>query len=207
MENEFVPKVVTDLVDRLKGATGHDSRVDRIDARTWRLTTENDRVRLTVDFANKGNGKVRWRGSTLAVDGVPRERANGFDHFVRIFSDPDEAEETVVAEDAPPPEIMPMLPPGSVDEAPAVVRSAYEAMARVGKLPVEVGEADGRWMLGVETVSAPCGWCTRGCGSSGVSAASRWSWMGWIGPGMRVATSARRWSCCWGRVLRRRVSG
>jgi len=157
MENPaetFVPKVISDLVARLKEATGHDGRIERLDVRTWRMTTESDRVRVTVDFDIKANGKVRRKGSTLAIGGVPQPLAQGFEDLVRIFKEEDSGQDPapVVAGEEKPPVIEPMPPARPIEDAPSIVQAAYQAMTRTGKLPVEVGEDEnGRWVIGVET--------------------------------------------------------
>lgn len=150
MESVFVPRIIADVVDRLEKATGHGSCVDRVDVRTWRLVTETDHVRLTVDYAIAGNGKVRWKGSTLAVDGEFRPLAKNFADLVRIFK---EAEATSAsADEEKPPVVFPMPPARPIDDAPAMVQAAYQALTRGGKFCAEVGEDDkGGWMLGVET--------------------------------------------------------
>lgn len=46
---EFVPKIVTEWINKIQEATGYGSTVQRLNVRTWRLTTEGNRVRLTTE--------------------------------------------------------------------------------------------------------------------------------------------------------------
>jgi hypothetical protein len=57
--------------------------------RRWRLSLNNARVRLTMEFKLTGGSRCVRGGSTLSIDGVQVERAEDFEHFVRIFADPD----------------------------------------------------------------------------------------------------------------------
>jgi hypothetical protein len=145
---EFVPKIVTEWISRVDEATGCISFVERIDVRTWRMVTESERVRLTLDFKNGGNGKVKRSGSTLAVDGAPRELAKDFEHLIQIFNDPDESKQAAGVAKAV--EVKPMPPLRSPEDAPLSVRTAYEALIRAGK-PAEIGEKDGCWVVGFES--------------------------------------------------------
>ncbi len=150
MSEEFVPKIVTEWIDRIQEATGYGSTVERINDRKWRLTTEGGRVRLTIDFVNPGSGKVRRRGSTLAVDGVQRELAEDFDHLVQIFKDPDGDGQSAEGSRSPEsPEVLEMPPWRSPDEAPLAVRASYDSLVRAAGDAAEIGERDGRWMVGL----------------------------------------------------------
>lgn len=141
MSDQFIPQLVTEWVDRLRDDTQCDSTVERINDRKWRLTAESDRVTLTLDFILQGNGKVRWKGSTLAVDGTPRALAEDYEHLLRIFMDPDG--------DMRPPEVMEMPPARCVDDAPFTVRTFYGILSRFDKDAAEIGERDGAWIVGL----------------------------------------------------------
>lgn len=136
----YVPKPVTEWADKLRADTGHPTSVDRLNVRTWRLTTESDRVRLTMDFISAGRGKIRRHGSTLAVDGAPRDLARDYPHLLAIFKDPDEGRGEPDTPDD-------MFPPRNPEDAPTTVQMDYRVFVKAGITP-EIGEADGQWMIG-----------------------------------------------------------
>lgn len=138
----YVPRLVTEWRDRLVKDLGGTADIEQTADRTWVLSVATDRVRVTFDFVLE-NRKARRRGSTLAVDGVPRTLARDYDHLKLIFADPDNEGRGTA-------EPLPYLPDRPVEEACSAIQVTYKNLTTSG-LDVHVGEKDGHWLLGFDT--------------------------------------------------------
>lgn len=120
----YVPPKVQRWADWLHEQTGHQPQLTKSGPRKWRITMQNDRVTMTVDYKITGPGRCLWNASTLEVDGQRRELAADCHHFVQIFKDPDgdrfdPQQEGVLAD--MPPEVDPAT-------APRKIREMYQQM-------------------------------------------------------------------------------
>jgi hypothetical protein len=145
-----IPARIRALIQDMQQATGHEADVENLTGSKWRVTLQNARVRLTMDYALDGRGRLKGHsGSTLQVDGKDRPLAKNFDHFVTIFKDPD-SEQQVLAE------LAPMPPVRSPDEAPAELLVVYQALTnRLATLgpdavaTLQLGFDGRRWVIGL----------------------------------------------------------
>ncbi|HZB33353.1 MAG TPA: hypothetical protein VE465_24555 [Streptosporangiaceae bacterium] len=155
MTTRTVPAWIRSVCDDLEDATGRRPQIEQQSKNKWRLTLENARVRLTMDWRRDGRGRFdrEHTASTLQVDGKDRPTATSFEHFVRIFHNPDTEEDIRTL--APP-----MPPDRPLAEAPITVRLAYQSqLGRLRKLFGEHGTAQlrvgfdehrGRWVIGAD---------------------------------------------------------
>jgi hypothetical protein len=147
------------MVEELRDATGHTAEVTRLDDRRWRLTLASDRVHMTYDFKISGSG-ARTRcipagRSTLTVDGQRQPLAESFDHFVRIFRNPDSAGARL----EPPPMSVP-IEPAPEGKIPTEIRSYHRIVTErlggqlsetLGEIEVQVGTVGpDHWAIGVQ---------------------------------------------------------
>ena len=134
------PRIVADMARKLHRDTGREPDVVMLPGRLWRLTLENERVHLTVDYrSRRPGGSTRWAGSTLTVDGESRPLAQNYEHFVEIFRNPGMKGE-----------LAPIPPGGDITEAPAVVRGFYEKNQRAGIYDLRAGFDGDRWVIGLD---------------------------------------------------------
>lgn len=137
---ETKPRIVAGMAAKLHRDTGHKPEVVMLPGKLWRLTLENDQVRLTINYrSRKPGGSTRWAGSTLTVDGESRPLAENYDHFVEIFRNPGMKGE-----------LAPIPPGGDITEAPAVVRAFYERNQRAGIYELRAGCDGDRWVIGLD---------------------------------------------------------
>lgn len=87
------PRDVADWADRLRVACKTTPVVEWVGARShWRITVSNERVVMTLDWKQTTSGRWVWAGSTLHLDGVRSPLTQGFEHFVRVWKNPEEIE-------------------------------------------------------------------------------------------------------------------
>lgn len=85
------PRPVSDLANRLQSACSTDPLVEWVPGRQrWRITVSNDRVVMTLDHKMTSSGRWVWASSTLHIDGVKTPITSGFEHFIRVWKNPDE---------------------------------------------------------------------------------------------------------------------
>lgn len=149
------PKQVRNRADDLGKATGHPPVIEQVRPDRWRVTMANDRVTMTIDYKPTNGRPPRWvwASSELYIDGVRQdELTNGFEHFVRVFKDPDEFKNphpTPVPLDTPLDEV------SSLDDLPSMVRKSYLVLAdKLGDDAVTVGRSRSYWVLQVVTGDA-----------------------------------------------------
>jgi hypothetical protein len=122
----LLPRYVARIYRQLQEATGDTPATERIGT-TWRLTMDNDRVRMTVDYARNGRGYWRWSTSTLTVDGQACPLARDFDHFVKIYLGTDGA---AASEPDGPVAPHPLPPEADISDAPTIVAISYDRMSK-----------------------------------------------------------------------------
>lgn len=125
------PRPVSDLAEKLRLACKSDPVVEWVPGRDhWRITMANDRVVMTLDHKMTSGGRWVWGGSTLSIDGVRGPIANSFEHFVRVWKNP---EEMVNLAPVPPPVSTPIeeMP---LDSMPADIAQAIRYVTEKGDL-------------------------------------------------------------------------
>lgn len=117
----WMPIEVRRCADHIEHGTGQPPQVEKIGDRRFRLTAENERVRMTLDLKMTSPGKWVWAHSRLWVDGVERARVESAEAFYRLFADPDsggrikvdyadeEPFEPYPLEDPPPPAVQQLV--------------------------------------------------------------------------------------------------
>ena len=155
----YLPEAVRQEIVELWEATGAMPSLEALDGRTWRLSLENDRVRMTMDLRRNASRNIRIHDTTLTVDGTEREPVYGVYEFANIFLDPPEG--------PPPPEPgqpRPLPPDRPADQAPPVVASLFLQLTRAwSRLPsvgydgrprdpvkISIGFARGRWVVALQ---------------------------------------------------------
>jgi hypothetical protein len=153
-EPQSVPSVVTEFVEELREATGHQPRVTRLDARCWRLTLTSEAVMLTLDYRLLRPRRLYWVDSSLVVNGKRRELAKDFDHLLAVFTDPDCGQRQQERSARTEPE--PMPPRCPVQAVPRDLRQIYaQVCGQVDNLggqliEVQVGHVGQHWTIGVD---------------------------------------------------------
>lgn len=85
------PRPVRDLAERLRVSCSTTPVVEwDVDLAHWRITVSNDRVVMILDHKMTPGGRWVWASSTLTVDGVQGPLASDYDHFVRVWHNPEE---------------------------------------------------------------------------------------------------------------------
>lgn len=137
----WMPQAVQGWCRDIERGTGQAPQVERVGDRRFRLTVENERVLMTVDFKTTGPGRWVWAGSTLTVDGVRRPLAENAAAFYRLFHDPDsggkrrvdpadeEPFEPYPLDDPPPPPVRQLM-----DQLTAQLGRKLEATITAGRL-------------------------------------------------------------------------
>lgn len=131
------PKVVLELADDLRRACKTEPVVEWDGSRArWRVTVSNNRVTMTVDYKLSTGGRWVWGSSTLAIDGVKGPLAAGFDHFVRVWNNPEELNNRLPV----PPPITTPITQVPLDEMPDRIADAVGyAVERKGAATLTTG--------------------------------------------------------------------
>lgn len=137
-----IPAELAELVADLERDTSRTPTVEEVPGtgRRWLLTHRNDRVTMTLLCRPAKRGRYTWLNSTLTVDGEPRQVADSYEDFVRIFNDPDET-----PPERPIPEPLPACDP---DNLPPMVASTYRRLAEsLAGDRITVGHDRNTWVI------------------------------------------------------------
>lgn len=133
-----LPKQVRRYYGYLQEVLEIEPEAELLPSGAWRLSSANDRVRVTFDFARTRTGATsKFYESTLSVDGEPHELAHDWEQLKEIFDNPDGKRD-----------LGPLPEPVPVEEAPPQIRSDYAIFD--GKLgeDVRLGLDDkGQWVI------------------------------------------------------------
>lgn len=145
IDTDGLPKQVRRTVRALAQHLGLDPVVTAPQDGTWLVAVATERVEITVTFARARSGQTGQTGSTLSVDGTPRELANNYTQLAWIFANPDGTRDL-----GPLPEAVPM------EDAPRIVRDEFGLFAR--HLPPEylrLGRNEGgQWVIAISMPQA-----------------------------------------------------
>jgi len=84
-----LPREVRETYDEILKGTGQEPDINRRDnGRRYRMTVENARIRMQVDYKLTGRRWV-WAASQLYIDGVQRPIMPSPQAFFRLWHDPD----------------------------------------------------------------------------------------------------------------------
>lgn len=135
------PKAVRWLVEDLRKACETDPEVSWDETHVhWRITMSNDRVVMTLDHKMTPGGRWVWANSTLSIDGVRGPLSSGFEHFVRIWKNP---EELVNKSPVPPPAASTPIQVVPLDSMPEyIVLAINQVVGKNGLTDPEVGYVD-----------------------------------------------------------------
>lgn len=123
------PLLVREWAESLKQSTGATAVLTKPQYDWWTITLANERVTLELFFRITGGGN-RWvmKGSTLAIDGKQEQLCQSYDHFVRVFADPDVE---LAIRHLPLPEITDPIDYQDVTTAPSEIAEAHRALHQV----------------------------------------------------------------------------
>lgn len=140
-----VPSGITAVVERLgEDLSGARITCEHVKDNRWRITAENDRVTMWVEYSAHSRGRLQWQGSRLIIDGRQVERADNYAELVDTFADPDGRGERARVE---PVQV-------EIEDAPEPVQRAFHRiavtpLARSGE--VLLYQAGRRWTVLVDT--------------------------------------------------------
>jgi hypothetical protein len=138
-----VPRGVTAFAGHLSADTGATAKVEHMGGRRWRVSVQNDRVQMWVEYEARSHGRLDWRRSELFIDGQSVKCADSYADFLNLFADPDDRK--------PPPFPAPIEVDAS--SAPPLVRRVYYSVATVVKTQEGFGltilRAGRRWAIEV----------------------------------------------------------
>lgn len=149
----FIPRELGKMLATLRAVIDTEPEVIATATQEWRVTVRNDRVVMTLDYLNAGRGAMRWKRSTLTVDGEPRPLAANLDDFARIFRNPDGVPGgswPAVQPDEP-------LPPCDPNELPVVAKATYDGLAEalagtpLAAAAITVGFRHRLWVIDLDT--------------------------------------------------------
>jgi hypothetical protein len=141
-----VPAAITAFAGHLREDTGVEPTIEHLDNRRWKVTVQNDRVRMWVAYDVLSRGRLKWQGSQLFIDGEQVATANGYGHFLDTFRDPDERKP------APAPETEEVDPATAPPAVLGMYRKIHNALAKKGVdgLKLTVRHGGYLWLLVIE---------------------------------------------------------
>lgn len=143
---DSVPRKVRTFARDVQKYIGVEPQIEQAGPLSWRVVLEGSRIRATADM-HCVNGKTKWVGGTLEVDG--EERPAAAVQELRILWDKFERPSTgrIAALES-----VPVLPEGAV--MPAEVRQLHDALAcglrDAGRSAPSVGCDGSRWIVGAD---------------------------------------------------------
>lgn len=162
----YLPRLVRNAIDDCVRDLNVTPTVDQPDPRTWIVTAATSRVVAAVTFRLTAGNRARRAAHSLTVDGTHRSHGWSMEDLIRLFRDPDTADQ--------PATLPPMPPEAPPEQAPGLVRGMYSSMLAAaargnGALSVQLGRSGNRWTV---CVSTPDG--TRGARVNYVRTGRRW---------------------------------